>query len=245
VLAYNIILVPFNRLASPLHEVLYPVFSRLQDDLARLASAWLRAVRILAAVAVPSMLGLIVVAPDIVPLVFGRRWSDAVPVVQVLAWVGILLALQGLNSVVLQAIGRTRLLVRYAAAACALGAVSFVVGLPWGIVGVASSFAVASTVTHLAYMALTARAVGTTFTAYLSAVGGVLQASVLAAALAGAVRALLAGAGVPVGARLAAAALVGLAAFAAACAWRAPAVGRELAQLRRRARAAEPAPQAA
>jgi O-antigen/teichoic acid export membrane protein len=34
------------RLTSPLHEVLYPVFTRLQSDTARLGSLWLRSVRL-------------------------------------------------------------------------------------------------------------------------------------------------------------------------------------------------------
>ena len=62
-LGYNVILVPFSRIASPLNLVLYPAFSRVQHDRDRLAALWLRVLRLVGAIAVPAMLVLIVVAP--------------------------------------------------------------------------------------------------------------------------------------------------------------------------------------
>jgi O-antigen/teichoic acid export membrane protein len=181
-LAYNIILVPFSRLVAPLHDVLYPVFSRLQDDHARLSAIWLRTLRMVAAVAVPAGLGLIVVAPDAVDVIFGRRWHAAIPVVQILSGVGLLFLLQGLNSVVLQAIDRTRLLFHYALVSFLAGVTSFAIGLHWGIVGVAGCFAVVSAVIQPAYMHLTARAVGIGLRDCARALGGVLIAALIATA---------------------------------------------------------------
>jgi len=180
-LAYNIILVPFSRLASPLHDVLYPVFTRLQDDLDRLARVWLRAMRALCAVAAPVMLVLVVCAPDLVTVVFGRRWDQAVPVIQILAWVGALYVAQGLNSVLLQALGRTQLLFRYAAVSFAGALGSFVLGLRWGIVGVAACYAGVLTVIGPAYMSLTARAAGSTARSVAGALKGIVAAAVVAA----------------------------------------------------------------
>jgi O-antigen/teichoic acid export membrane protein len=233
-LAYNVILVPFSRLASPLHDVLYPVFARLQDDPVRLRSVWLRAMRLLAAVAVPAMLGLVVVAPDLVDVVFGRRWHAAAPVMQILAWVGALYVVQGLNSVLLQALGCTRLLFRYALLSFAVGLGSFVLGLQWGIVGVAGCFAVAMTVIGPTYMTLTARAAGATGRHVWTALAGVVRAALVAAAGAGAVRFALLHAGEPASLRLAAACGTGAIFYVAACRLLAGDVLEELAALRRR-----------
>ena len=180
-LAYNVILVPFSRLASPLHEVLYPVFTRLQHDLRRLAAMWLRVVRMVAAVAMPLMAALVVVAPDAVDVVFGPKWHDAIPIVRILAWVGLLFVLQGLNSIVLQAVGRTRSLFLYAVASFAAALGSFVVGLHWGVVGVAACFAVVSTVVQPLYMRVTARAVGSGLRECLATLTGVALASLVLA----------------------------------------------------------------
>src|SRR5262249_30235982 len=45
-LAYNVMLVPFSRIAGPVQEVLFPAFSRMQHDRERLADGWIRTTRI-------------------------------------------------------------------------------------------------------------------------------------------------------------------------------------------------------
>ena len=101
--AYNTMLVPASKIGGPLQRVLSPAFCRMQDEPARIATAWARVTRLMAAVTVPALAGLVVVAPDFVPVVLGDKWNDAVPVVQILAWVGIVQALQALNTDILMA----------------------------------------------------------------------------------------------------------------------------------------------
>jgi PST family polysaccharide transporter len=233
-LAYNVILVPFSRLASPLHDVVYPVFTRVQDDLPRVARVWLRAIRLLAAVAVPAMLGLVVAAPDLVDVVFGHRWHAAVPVMQILAWVGALYVVQGLNSVLLQALGRTRLLLGYALVSFAAGLGSFVLGLHWGIVGVAGCFAGVMTVIGPLYMTVTARAVGIAGRDVWSALTGVVRAAVVTGLALAALRILLVHGGVPPALRLIAIAAAGTAVYGAAAALLARDVVAEVPALLRR-----------
>ena len=45
-----------------------------------------------APIALPALGGLVIVAPDFVPVVLGDQWEAAVPVIQILAWVGALQA---------------------------------------------------------------------------------------------------------------------------------------------------------
>src|SRR5919201_1544885 len=42
-LAYNITLLPANRIVSPVQQVLFPAFSRMQHDAKRVAAAWVQA----------------------------------------------------------------------------------------------------------------------------------------------------------------------------------------------------------
>ena len=46
---------------------------------------------------------------EVVNVILGERWEEAIPVIRLLAWVGLLQSLQGLNSSILQARDRTRL----------------------------------------------------------------------------------------------------------------------------------------
>ena len=68
--AYNVMLMPLSRIAQPVVEVLFPAMSRIQDDRERMASMWLRANRLIGAISIPAMVGLMIVAPE-----FGRRSS--------------------------------------------------------------------------------------------------------------------------------------------------------------------------
>lgn len=231
-LSYNVMLVPLEQIGGPIADVLFPAFARVQEDLGRLRRAWLRAVRLMAAVVAPAMFLLIAVAPDIVPLIFGAHWAKAVPVIQVLAWVGLHQSLQRFNSSVLEALNCTKPLLRYALVTCAAALASFAIGLHWGVIGVAVAYAIASTLVAPMYLVVTARAAQMPVRDFLQAVGGVLAAAAVAGATAGALRAVLVNGAItgPVG-RLLIVVPVGLAVYAALCRWWAPAVAVELSAL--------------
>jgi len=242
---YSLIMLPFTRLAAPILEVLYPVFSRVQHDLPRLSSQWLRSLRVMAAVTMPAMLGFIVVAPDMVDLVFGRRWQGAVPIIQILSVVGLAYGLQGLNAVILQALGRTRLLFRYSCVLFGAALIAFVVGLRWGIIGVAGCFAAVNVFLQPAYMLVTARSMGIGLRECGRALSGVIQATALVVTVALLTRVFLMADGVPPALRLASAIVAGAAVYVPALVWRAPDVVTEIRQLRPHRVVAPPASVAA
>jgi O-antigen/teichoic acid export membrane protein len=64
--------------------VLFPAFARLQHDPRKIGEVWLRGTRIVAAVLIPALAGLAVVAADFVPVVLGSRWANAAVVIQIL-----------------------------------------------------------------------------------------------------------------------------------------------------------------
>jgi O-antigen/teichoic acid export membrane protein len=232
-LAYNIMAIPFSRLAVPIAEVLFPAFSRMQDDPRRMAAAWIRASRLVGAVTIPALFGLVALSTDFVAAVLGERWQGMVTVLQILAWVGMLQSLQTLNSNILQALDRTGTLLRYSVLFFALHLASFAIGLQWGIVGVAAGYAISTTILEPVYTWLTSRALGISMWRFLGAFNGVLLASatMLAAVLGG--RLLLVEAGVPAGARLAVLVVLGAAVYAPMAAWLTPEIRGEFAELRR------------
>jgi O-antigen/teichoic acid export membrane protein len=233
-LAYNVMLIPLSRLAGPIQDVLFPAFSRLRDEPARMAAVWLRVNRVVAAISLPALAGLVVVAPDFVAVVLGDRWEAATPVIQILAWVGMLQSLQRLNSSILQARDRTGALLGYSLLAFAASLVAFVVGLQWGIVGVAAAYAVTSSFVEPFYTWLTARAVGSSLLRFAKNVTGIATACAVMVVALLATRMLLLDAGLSAGPRLAVLVAVGAAVYLPCCAWQAPDLLDELRRLRRR-----------
>jgi O-antigen/teichoic acid export membrane protein len=244
-LAYNVMLFPFSRIASPLQEVLFPAFARMQGERERLADAWLRVNRAVAAISVPALIGMVIVAPEFVSVVVGDRWAPAVPVLQILAWVGLLQSLQRLNSSLLQACDRAGTLLRFSLVSFAASIAAFAIGLRWGIVGVAACYAIANALLQPLYAWLTARTVGVSLGRYTASLAGVFQAALVMAACALTTRLLLVHEGAPAAATLAAVVLVGATTYVACCFWRAPQLigeARDLFQGRRAAAMrAEPA----
>jgi O-antigen/teichoic acid export membrane protein len=226
--AYNIMLVPFSRIAGPIQRVLWPAFAQIQDDPERIAANWIRVTRILAAIAMPALAGLVVVAPDFVHVVLGDRWASAVPLVQALAWVGMLQAVQVLNVDILQARGRTSLVFRYTVFFCLAHTCAFVIGLHWGVVGVAVAYAISSTFVEPVLSWLTARELGISPWPMARALAGVAQATALMAAGVLLARGLMVHLETPPALRLAACIAVGALFYLAAAAWRVPELRVEL-----------------
>jgi O-antigen/teichoic acid export membrane protein len=221
-LAYNVMLVPFSRLGGPVQEVLFPAFARLQDQPARIAEIWVRATRLVGAVTVPALAGLVVVAPDFVRVVLGARWHQVVPVLQILSWVGLLQSLQTLNSNILQALDRTGVLLRYAIVFFSAHLCAFVIGLRWGIVGVAAGYAVSSTIVEPLYAWVTTRTVGIPLLRLVGGLRGVAAASAVMAVGVLALRLALEREGIPPLPRLALCVVAGALLYLPACGLLAP-----------------------
>jgi O-antigen/teichoic acid export membrane protein len=171
-----VMLVPFGRIAVPLAEVLFPAFARLQRDREAIAAIWVRSGRLVAALSLPALAGLAVLAPEFVDVVLGHRWHGAVTVLRILTWVGFLQSLQTLNGPILQALDRTGLLFRYSVVFFLAHLAAFVIGLRWGVAGVAGAYAISTTIVEPLYFWLTARALEVSPFAFLRGLGGVIQA---------------------------------------------------------------------
>jgi O-antigen/teichoic acid export membrane protein len=207
--AYNLMLVPLERIAGPLQQVFYPAAARLQGQPERMARAWIRATRLIGAITTPAMLGVMVTAPDLVRVVLGSKWEGAVPVVQVLAWVGLHQSLARLNSSVLQAANRTELMLRYAIVTVIADVVAFGLGAHWGILGIAIAYAITTTLIAPLYFHLAASSVGLTTFGFLRELSGIMKASALTGLVALGTREALLAAGAGPAARLALVAAVG------------------------------------
>jgi O-antigen/teichoic acid export membrane protein len=74
--------------ARSISQVSIPYLARLQSKDA-VAGAIAEILQVTVAVSVPCFVGLVVVAPVMVPMFFGARWASAVPIIQIAAAIGI------------------------------------------------------------------------------------------------------------------------------------------------------------
>lgn len=235
-LATTVILMPFARIAAPLQQVFFPAFSQLADDRARMADIWLRATRLVAAVSVPALVGLAVVAPEFVQVVLGPKWAEAATVIRILAVVGIVQALHTLNGEVLLALGKAGTLLAYTSlwSLATIGAVA--IGLQWGLLGVATAYTVSIIAVEPLRALLTTRALGIPLRRFAASLAGVVQASALMGAALLATRQLLVVLDVAPAARLVLLSGLGALLYVGCSRWRAPEVAGEIRELLNRRR---------
>jgi O-antigen/teichoic acid export membrane protein len=201
-LAFAAMLLPVSMLGRPFREVLSPAFSRIQRDPARLERAWLRSKRLSVALVSPGMLALVVLAPDLVPVVFGDQWEAAILPLQLLCVGGVANSLTNLHWSVLQARGEASTLLRLTFLSSIVTWAAFAAGLPWGIAGVAAFYAGARWLLVIPSTWITTRAVSFDFWRTLRAGAEVVPAALAAAGVGLLARQLLLGTSVPQAGRL-------------------------------------------
>ncbi len=139
-----IVVLPGLLLAAPLARVIYAAFARMRDDRERIAEVWVNGLMLVGGVVLPTLVLLIAIAPDMIPLAFGAQWVPAVHVVQILAVFFMSRALQTWNSSVLDAAGKPH--IGMILNACVLIALppSIWFGSAYGVEGVAVAYSLAA-----------------------------------------------------------------------------------------------------
>ena len=107
-IAYEISNLPTTELSAPINRALMPGFSRIANDLSTLQETYYRAFSLLALMAVPAAVGILATAHFLVPVVLGEKWSDAVPLVQMLAIAGVFQTMQSSSATPLIATGHPK-----------------------------------------------------------------------------------------------------------------------------------------
>lgn len=97
---------PATEITGIVESVMFPAFSKLQNDLPSFRRAYLKTLRITSLLAFPSAVGIAVVAPTFMMAFFGEEWMVAVPAMQILAIYGLFRAIARTFSPVWKAVGR-------------------------------------------------------------------------------------------------------------------------------------------
>lgn len=120
-----------------LSTVLFPLYAQVRNEPERLRSGYLTSVRIQSLYGVTTGVGLAVVAPVLVPLVFGEKWMDAVlPLVFLSLYAAARSLGAGANDVY-KAIGRPGLSIGVSLVRLAVLLPVLLFATQWGIVGIA------------------------------------------------------------------------------------------------------------
>jgi len=143
-LAYRILLFPLQNISAVVGRVMYPALSTMQDNNGRFAAAYLKIVGTIAIITFPLMAGLFVLAEPFVLAFFGEKWQPIILLIMVFAPVGMMQSIGATVGVIYQVKNKTDWMFRWSIGAGILVVMAFIIGLRWGIIGVAVAYAIAS-----------------------------------------------------------------------------------------------------
>ena len=159
-MAYQLMLYPIDQVSSVIIRVLFPTLVQLQSDPVNFRRAYLKSVSVIAFVTFPIMLGLIAVTHDFILVVFGDKWLPMENLVPDFALVGMGQSVSTGISTILLSTGRTGTSFVLSVLGFALFLVAFVIGLRWGVEGVAAAYAIIFYTYTAAYSVYVLRLVG-------------------------------------------------------------------------------------
>ncbi|MBV9081672.1 MAG: MOP flippase family protein [Acidobacteriaceae bacterium] len=142
-MAYNMMLTPLQNISSVIAQVLFPAFSRIQDDDERFRSAYVRACMLTGLLTFPVMAGLAVVANPLVRALLGTKWLGTIPIFEILAPVGLVQSVMTTVGIIYQAKARTDLMFRWSLVTLVTVVTAFLIGVRFGAAGVAAAYAIA------------------------------------------------------------------------------------------------------
>ena len=157
---YSLMLLPLTSVSRSLADVLFPTFSRIQENRPRVAQAYVRCTQAVAAITFPMMTGLCILADPFVRAVYGDAWVAMVPILQVFCPVGALQSIGTLNGTLYLSQGRSGRQLAVGTIVGVLGLGSIAWGLRHGLIGVATYYAIFSVAVFLPSMQMAVSLVG-------------------------------------------------------------------------------------
>lgn len=156
--AYSLLALPMQQLNAPLNGVVLPALARLQEQPVRYRRYYVRAVGLVAFAGIPAVVFACVYTELLVLTILGDQWLEAVAIFRALAPAALFGAMGLAPAWAFTSLGRSDLLLRWAAVSCPLVICGFFVALPMGPVAVGASFSITfggmfvATMVHVVHM---------------------------------------------------------------------------------------------
>jgi O-antigen/teichoic acid export membrane protein len=96
----------------PLASVATAQLARFSSDMAGLRGSYLRFTQVSASLLCPLMIGFAILSPDVVPILFGPKWTSAIPLVQMVSILALTSPPNYFFPAAMIAIGQSRLVIR-------------------------------------------------------------------------------------------------------------------------------------
>lgn len=135
--AMHLASLPVQRISSIISQVAFPVFSKVQEDQPQFRNFVLKSIGILSLIAFPILWGISSIANEMVLLFLGEKWSHAILPLKLLALMMPFRMIANFLPSATDALGHPEIGVKNVLLAALVMPVSILIGVQWGIIGVA------------------------------------------------------------------------------------------------------------
>lgn len=164
-----------------LQRVAFPTFSVIQDEDERLRRGFIMSQTYISMLVLPLFVGLAIVTPELVRVVFGEKWTPSIVPMEILCITALASSLSVTAGPVARAKGRPDLELKIGLLGVGLIVPSLLVGIRFGMVGIAAGTAVTNVMVWLAIQVVANRVIGLRIKDYLYSLGPAVFGSVVMA----------------------------------------------------------------
>ncbi len=106
-IAYRLVYVFIELLGGTINRVAWPAFASIKDNAQRVENGFYKASQIVTIVVFPVFVGICSISPELVPVIYGEQWQQSIPVLKVLAFMGLIRSLTKLYDTLIVSTGRS------------------------------------------------------------------------------------------------------------------------------------------
>lgn len=117
-------------------QVMYPIYSSIQDERERLSKMVLMNMRVIAFIVYPILAVLILIAEPLIGFLYGEKWFPSVPYFRILCVGGFFVSLTNLNFYAVAAVGKSKSLFKWSFYKWGFLLAALLIGMEFGMYGI-------------------------------------------------------------------------------------------------------------
>ena len=182
-MAYRLLMFPLQNISGVLARVFFSAYSKIQKDPEKIKKVHLKLLRSVVLVSFPLMALLAAGVENFVYGLLGEKWAELIPLLYLFIPISLLQTINRMNGTIYLALGKTDIQFKVGLYLNTMIVISFIVGLKWGVLGVAAAYTVATCLNFYPAFYFANRLIGLKLTEALFQFKETIFASAVAAAV--------------------------------------------------------------
>ena len=169
-MGFQLSTIPLDKIGALFNRVAFPSVSRIKEDIDAIRSLFINMHKYLLVIAFPVLVGLMLVADDLIVLLLTEKWEPLVPIMQALCMLNLLRVSGMIMPYVIAGAGRSDYVLKYHLLSSVILPVAFLIGVQQGLYGVLVGWFIAYPFLYFFILRLLANLIGMELKQLLSSI---------------------------------------------------------------------------